>query len=54
MGLAALALSCTVAAEVDVVGPQVALIPTRFGGNVPELMHHRYNPEAVGKPPVAV
>lgn len=55
IGLAALAASCTEFDAVDVARPQVGLMPTKFNGGLPALMHHRY----VGlfpaiNPPVAV
>jgi hypothetical protein len=54
MGLAVLALSCTVLEEVEVAWPQLLLIPTKFGGRVlPAVTHHRYCPLSDGRPPVA-
>jgi hypothetical protein len=50
MGLAA---SLTELAKVDVVGPQLVLIPPNPAGKVlPEMMHHKYDPEDA-RPPVA-
>jgi hypothetical protein len=41
IGLAALAVSCTEFEAVDVAKPQAVLMPTKFNGGLPALMHHR-------------